>query len=72
MLCILYHVLLRRLMVLVYVSVCDIVCRLVLLQACFDCKPRIISKRRLDHPSLCANTQTQHQFDKTKYVRKQT
>lgn len=37
-----------------------------LCEACFDCKPRIISKRRKDNPALCANTQTQHQFDKTK------
>ncbi|XP_056608333.1 zinc finger CCCH-type containing 7Ba isoform X1 [Triplophysa dalaica] len=37
-----------------------------LCEACFDCKPRIISKRRLDNPALCANTQTQHQFDMTK------
>ncbi|XP_051569358.1 zinc finger CCCH domain-containing protein 7B-like isoform X2 [Myxocyprinus asiaticus] len=37
-----------------------------LCEACFDCKPRIISKRWKENPDLCANLQTQHQFDKKK------
>lgn len=40
----------------------------VLPQACFDCRPRKISKRWMKNPALCANVPTQHQFDK-KYVR---
>ncbi|ROL41298.1 Zinc finger CCCH domain-containing protein 7B [Anabarilius grahami] len=37
-----------------------------LCEACFDRKPRMISKRWKENPALCANTQTQHQFDKKK------
>uniref|UniRef100_A0A671R2V4 Zinc finger CCCH-type containing 7Ba n=1 Tax=Sinocyclocheilus anshuiensis TaxID=1608454 RepID=A0A671R2V4_9TELE len=33
-------------------------------KACFDCKPRMISKRWKENPALCANAPTQHQFDK--------
>uniref|UniRef100_A0A671R302 Zinc finger CCCH-type containing 7Ba n=1 Tax=Sinocyclocheilus anshuiensis TaxID=1608454 RepID=A0A671R302_9TELE len=35
-----------------------------LCEACFDCKPRMISKRWKENPALCANAPTQHQFDK--------
>ncbi len=41
----------------------------VLPQACFDCRPRRISKRWMENPALCANVPTPHQFDKKKYVR---
>ncbi|XP_073692616.1 zinc finger CCCH-type containing 7Ba [Garra rufa] len=34
-----------------------------LCEACFDCKPRMISKRWQENPTLCANVSTQHQFD---------
>ncbi|KAK9978619.1 hypothetical protein ABG768_020363 [Culter alburnus] len=37
-----------------------------LCEACFDRKPRMISKRWKENPTLCTNTQTQHQFDKKK------
>ncbi|XP_009297350.2 zinc finger CCCH-type containing 7Ba [Danio rerio] len=37
-----------------------------LCEACFDCKPRIISKRWKENPTLCANLKPQHQFDKKK------
>uniref|UniRef100_A0A9J8CPG0 Zinc finger CCCH-type containing 7Ba n=1 Tax=Cyprinus carpio carpio TaxID=630221 RepID=A0A9J8CPG0_CYPCA len=37
-----------------------------LCEACFDCKPRMISKRWKENPALCANAPTQHQFDKKK------
>ncbi|XP_051988841.1 zinc finger CCCH domain-containing protein 7A-like [Xyrauchen texanus] len=37
-----------------------------LCEVCFDCKHRIISKRWKENPALCANLQTQHQFDKNK------
>lgn len=37
-----------------------------LCEACFDCKPRMISKRWKENPTLCANTLTQHHFDKKK------
>ncbi len=41
----------------------------VLPQACFDCRPRRISKRWKENHALCANVPTSHQFDKKKYVR---
>ncbi|KAK2916965.1 hypothetical protein Q8A67_001339 [Cirrhinus molitorella] len=34
-----------------------------LCEVCFDCKPRMISKRWKENPALCANLPTQHQFD---------
>uniref|UniRef100_A0A8C1NDQ0 Zinc finger CCCH-type containing 7Ba n=1 Tax=Cyprinus carpio TaxID=7962 RepID=A0A8C1NDQ0_CYPCA len=37
-----------------------------LCEACFDCRPRMISKRWKENPALCANVPTQHQFDKKK------
>ncbi|XP_067282823.1 zinc finger CCCH-type containing 7Ba [Pseudorasbora parva] len=37
-----------------------------LCEPCFDCKPRMISKRWKENPTLCANIQTQHHFDKKK------
>uniref|UniRef100_A0A8C1TXB6 Zinc finger CCCH-type containing 7Ba n=1 Tax=Cyprinus carpio TaxID=7962 RepID=A0A8C1TXB6_CYPCA len=37
-----------------------------LCEACFDCRPRMISKRWNENPALCANVPTQHQFDKKK------
>ncbi|RXN11089.1 zinc finger CCCH domain-containing 7B-like protein [Labeo rohita] len=37
-----------------------------LCEVCFDCKPRMISKRWKENPALCANIPTQHQFDKKK------
>uniref|UniRef100_A0A673J5K9 Zinc finger CCCH domain-containing protein 7B-like n=1 Tax=Sinocyclocheilus rhinocerous TaxID=307959 RepID=A0A673J5K9_9TELE len=40
-----------------------------LCEACFDCRPRMISKRWKENPALCANVPTQHQFDQKKCVR---
>uniref|UniRef100_A0A672RLI7 Zinc finger CCCH domain-containing protein 7B-like n=1 Tax=Sinocyclocheilus grahami TaxID=75366 RepID=A0A672RLI7_SINGR len=37
-----------------------------LCEACFDCRPRMISKRWKENPALCANVPTQHQFDQKK------
>ncbi|XP_043082426.1 zinc finger CCCH-type containing 7Ba isoform X2 [Puntigrus tetrazona] len=37
-----------------------------LCEACFDCRPRTISKRWKENPALCANAPTRHQFDKNK------
>ncbi|XP_039543477.1 zinc finger CCCH-type containing 7Ba isoform X2 [Pimephales promelas] len=37
-----------------------------LCEACFDFKPRMISRRWKEDPDVCANLQTQHQFDKKK------
>ncbi|XP_036421907.1 zinc finger CCCH-type containing 7Ba isoform X2 [Colossoma macropomum] len=37
-----------------------------LCEECFDCKPKIISKRYKESPTLCSNVVSHHQFDKNK------